>query len=93
MSAQRNGVRRYSSEFLECRYKRHAWKILGVVPVDGEIVTTLRCRDCDTTRRHFMSTGGEVRANRYDYPDGYKVKGGLEPIKVRREIIRRLAQR
>jgi hypothetical protein len=63
---------------LDCRAYGHMFR-----PVDawyvprgrGAVMQRLRCAGCGSERRLALARDGDVTASRYDYPDGYLIKG------------------
>src|SRR5262245_56911172 len=80
----------YSDVFLECRVDRHRWKLIGFYHADGAIVRSSMCDRCGCDRRQRWSAGGTILGNSYDYPDGYRIAGGVSPWEVRTEVMSRV---
>ncbi|GAA5083876.1 hypothetical protein HNP84_009991 [Thermocatellispora tengchongensis] len=83
--------------YLMCRTWAHAWDQARstVRRSDGRVSWTVECSTCGTVRTRVMTTGGEIVANRYTYPEGYQSDGigrigqsGLALIRM--ESLRRL---
>jgi len=79
----------YDDKFLECRVDRHRWKRIGFYHQSGAIVRASMCERCGCDRHQFWSPGGSILRNSYDYPDGYKISGGVEAWEVRTEVMSR----
>lgn len=65
-------------DFIECRDLQHAWRYFNVIHRKEEKLydEVLRCLRCDTLKHRFISYDGEyVKSPRYEYPEGYVVKG------------------
>jgi hypothetical protein len=64
-------------EFLLCRDLGHAWAPhdVKISRKYGEIHRILQCRSCPTQRTQILSMDGEIKRSRYEYPEGYVLKG------------------
>lgn len=80
----------YSDTFLECRVDRHRWKVIGFYHADGNVVRSSMCERCGCDRRQRWTPGGSIIGNSYDYPDGYRIMGGVSPWEVRVEVMSRV---
>jgi hypothetical protein len=63
--------------YLQCRDFGHSWRpYTAVWDSDYNVYrTALRCTRCHTTRHRDINRRGEQLSNRYDYADGYIIKG------------------
>ena len=77
MAVNGRGVGDILDEFLLCRDLGHAWAPhdVRVSRKLGEIHRVLQCRSCPTQRTQVLSMDGEIRRNRYEYPEGYVLRG------------------
>lgn len=86
-------LRSMADDFLECRDLRHTWAIVGYYREGGYTCRRLQCRRCGIIGTDTWSSAGyRVAARRYQYPDGYQVRGsgGIDNTDVRREVLRRV---
>lgn len=83
----------YDETFLECRDLRHAWRRIGYWNEGWRVVKLLQCQRCPTTRRISMRANGAIIDSKYEYPDGYQIKGagmgGVPGDKLRVEAMKR----
>lgn len=89
---QRTGpLKKYSPVFLACRDVGHAWSLEEDFhrTATGMIERTLVCSTCTTERRDLWFATGVRHRNTYRYPDDYRIPGGMRPLDVRREVLRR----
>lgn len=81
----------FTPRFLECRDLGHAWERDGDVVrmFDGQVrsfTRVVKCSRCETTRKDEYRVSEAVvtpRKNRYQYPSGYRVKGGMSKGEAR----------
>lgn len=77
--ATRNEVRRVAREmdeaFLRCRDMGHNWRQSRVEKVGRGYERTLYCSGCKTNRMQTLDSRGAVTHTRYDYAEGYQIKG------------------
>lgn len=67
-----------------CRAFGHAWDPSDVVEQGGTFDVTIKCGRCTTSRSFRLTRRGERDGgNRYRYPKGYLVKGGVDKDTVR----------
>jgi len=64
-------------EYLLCRDLGHAWAPydVRVSRKAGQIERVLQCRSCPTQRVQILDLDGYNKRSKYDYPEGYLLKG------------------
>jgi hypothetical protein len=63
-------------EHLQCRDFNHSWRpYTASRHTNGLIERQLRCSRCRTIKVQTLNRWGHVVAGRYDYADGYVIKG------------------
>ena len=64
-------------EFLLCRDLGHAWAPhdVKISRKFGEIHRILQCRSCPTQRTQILDMDGYAKRSRYEYPEGYVLRG------------------
>lgn len=79
--------RRIPVHYQACRTFNHAWEFTTVKRDGREYVQGLRCMRCATERFvKIDARTGEPRGNRYDYPEGYVIKGGTLTARERAQL-------
>jgi len=71
-------LKKAKPEYLMCRDLRHPWQPYDAHR-DGKrrtITRTLVCPRCGTLRHDVLDFSGYVVSQRYEYPEGYQLKGG-----------------
>jgi hypothetical protein len=65
------------ANFIQCRDFGHSWRPFTATwdPDYNVYKTALRCSRCFTKRFRDISRDGQQLGNRYDYTDGYTLKG------------------
>lgn len=81
-------LRDLDDDFLVCRL-RHSWEFKGVVRQGNERHLVYHCSGCTTDLTQVLSSAGKIIRNHYHYPEGYLLKGGVQHVDVRREVLRR----
>lgn len=86
-----------SSDYIQCRDFGHQWRSVGAtwVAADNRYETSLRCIRCGTDRIRYIGRDGGLMRSKYDYSDGYVVKGmgrldGHERDMIRLESVLRV---
>lgn len=83
----------YDEIYLECRSVSHRWDVIGFFrdPYGG-VVRQMLCSRCDTGRRDIWTSTGQRVTNRYDYAEGYQIRGhgGVSRNDVRKATLRRV---
>jgi hypothetical protein len=59
-----------------CRDLGHTWRPARAWLEDGGYGRVMRCARCRTERHQYLTMGGHVMSNRYDYADGYLAPKG-----------------
>lgn len=72
-----SAIAQMSDNQIMCRELRHAWKPWTVhTDTKAKLYEVkLRCTKCKTVRVREIGFHGQLIGNRYEYPDGYLVKG------------------
>lgn len=60
---------------LVCRDFAHSWTSWYAKRTEDGFERGLRCTNCDTRKVQKLDTLGYIAASRYEYPDGYVLKG------------------
>lgn len=77
MSNANHADRDVPEEFRPCRIFGHAWDFTTVKRDGKSFVQGLQCLRCPTERHIKVNAmTGLPEGNKYDYPDGYLLKGG-----------------
>lgn len=78
------------SDFLQCRDFGHAWRPFTArwVATERAYETQLRCSRCKTIRVRWIGQRGEQIESRYQYTDGYTIKGMGRLTGSDRDLIR-----
>lgn len=73
-----------ANNHLFCRDLGHAWQPFTAQKVGKAYESTLRCTRCKTTKTRMITSDGYLNGNKFNYTDGYLVKGfGRATITVR----------
>lgn len=95
MAANRSVERKITdldNTHLTCRL-RHTWQFKGFFNHDGGITGIHDCLACFARCYTFYTQAMVREGARYEYPEGYLVKGRVEQIAVRRELVKRIKPR
>lgn len=81
----------YDKKWLDCRDLRHTWKLLGYYRANNQdVFRTLRCERCECEATDHWTASGYRWPRRYEYPDGYQLKGSrVAAVEVRVEVLSR----
>jgi len=65
------------TDHLQCRDFGHSWRPRTARWIETEkcYETELRCQRCTSIRLRYLSARGDIISSRYQYADGYTVKG------------------
>jgi hypothetical protein len=63
--------------FLQCRDFSHSWRPYTATwsPSENAYEVQIKCSRCKTVRHRFIGSRGELLESKYDYADGYLIKG------------------
>jgi len=83
-------VKHMAFEHIQCRDFGHSWRPYSArwMPTFNQYESQLMCARCKTIRTRFMSRTGALLDSKYDYADGYTVKGLGRLSGVDRDVIR-----
>ena len=82
------------ADFLACRFLQHAWRIVAIERGRQLTAVHLECERCGTTAEDLISTRGfKETGRRYQYAEGYQIKGGVERPDIRVQAMRRFGKR
>lgn len=68
---QKNLVKSYRQEFVDCRDMGHLWNVKTESVEGGRMYRILACSRCHTMRDEIISRYGNVIHRQYTHPDGY----------------------
>jgi hypothetical protein len=70
-------IEQMTPEFVACRDYGHSWKPFTATwnPTFRYYESQLKCQRCNTVRTRFIGPQGQRAGGRYDYVDGYTIKG------------------
>jgi len=63
------------TEFVVCRDLHHSWDPYTAFKIKGGWDDRLRCSKCGTIRSRILDDDGFILSARYEYADGYRIKG------------------
>ena len=77
-------------EHLQCRDFGHSWRPYSArwLPTFNQYESQLLCARCKTIRTRFLSRTGGLMDSKYDYADGYTIKGLGRLTGTDRDVIR-----
>lgn len=70
-------IKQLQPEFVQCRDWGHSWRPFTARWIQNmnHYESILRCARCETERVRFIGKRGEILGSKYDYQDGYQMKG------------------
>jgi len=85
-----DAVKSMAVEHIQCRDFGHSWRPYSArwMPTFNQYESQLICNRCTTIRTRFMSRTGALLDSKYDYVEGYTVKGMGRLTGHDRDIIR-----
>lgn len=91
------GLSRLHIDYLKCRSWGHEWEDFRPLQKRsgwGELLS-LRCVRCGTERFDTIDSNGDISKRQYVYPEGYKVIGMKQGVRLtardlRKEVVRRI---